>query len=130
MRGLIGQDAADWFVASRAASRIMSAIAFAAQGFPGACRGVPALGFGRNLREACKPLRASIDELLARARQEADTPVRPFWPRLVQGPGTFAALKPPQLQSQRSVVSLGWSCCGTQTHRARLDPHRGYGASF
>src|SRR5262249_55410847 len=40
---------------------------------------------GRNLRQACEASQISVDdELLARARQGEDTPVRPFRPRLVE----------------------------------------------
>src|SRR5262249_33782786 len=56
---------------------------------------------GRNLREACEASPSSIDELLARARQQQeDPPVRAFWPRLVE------TLRPPSPRWQAAVVTL------------------------
>jgi len=87
VRGLIAQDAADWFVASRA-----GLTAEERNGFVSWLKASPlhveeylALEvIGRDLREACEASQGSFDELLVRALHEKGAPVRPFWARLVE----------------------------------------------
>src|SRR5215472_5327716 len=88
VRSLIAQDAADWFVASRAGLTAIERNDFATwlKASPVHVEEYLALEvIGRNLRAACEASHNSIDELLDRARREEDTPVRPFWARLVEG---------------------------------------------
>jgi transmembrane sensor len=88
VRSLITQDAADWFVASRAGLTDFERNRFAIwlKASPLHVEEYLELEIiGRNLREACEASRNSIDELLTRAQREDDTPVRPFWLRLVEG---------------------------------------------
>ena len=88
VRSLIEQDAADWFVASGAGLTGNERNDFATwlKASPVHVEEYLALEvIGRDLREACKASQNSIDELVERARREEDTPVRPFWPRIVEG---------------------------------------------
>lgn len=88
VRSLIAQDAADWFVASRAGLTDYERNRFAIwlKASPLHVEEYLALEIiGRNLRAACEASRNSIDELLARAEREEDTPVQPFWLRLAEG---------------------------------------------
>jgi transmembrane sensor len=103
VRSLIAQDAADWFVASRAGLTDHERNRFASwlKASPLHVEEYLALEIlGRNLREACEASQSSIDELLARARQEADAPVRSFWPRLVEG------LRAPSPRWQTAAVAI------------------------
>lgn len=87
VRSLIAQEAADWFVANRAGLTANERNGFAAwlRASPVHVEEYLALSvIARDLREACEAPQYSVDDLLARARQEEDTPVRPFWPRLVE----------------------------------------------
>jgi len=88
VRSLIAQDAADWFVAGRAGLTADERNDFATwlKASPVHVEEYLALEvIGRNLRAACEASQNSIDELLDRARREEDSPVRPFWARLVEG---------------------------------------------
>jgi transmembrane sensor len=88
VRSLIEQDAADWFVASRAGltARERNDLAAWLKASPVHVEEYLALEvIGRDLREACKASQNSIDELLARAQREEDKLVRPFWSRLAEG---------------------------------------------
>jgi transmembrane sensor len=87
VRSLIAQDAADWFVASRAGLTADERNGFATwlKASPVHVEEYLALEvIGRDLREACGASQGSVDELLARALHQKDTPVRPFWARLVE----------------------------------------------
>jgi len=103
VRSLIAQDAADWFVASRAGLTANERNGFATwlKASPVHVEEYLALEvIGRDLRKACEASRYSIDELLARAMHEEDTPVRPIWQRLVEG------LRTPSPRSQRAAIAL------------------------
>jgi transmembrane sensor len=103
VRSLIAQDAADWFVASRAGLTADERNGFAAwlKASPVHVEEYLALEvIGRDLREACEASQMSIDELLARARHEEDTPVRRFWPRLVEG------LRTPSPRWQAAAIAM------------------------
>src|SRR6516225_9491203 len=87
VRSLISQDAADWFVASRAGLTVKERDGLATwlKASPVHVEEYLALEvIGRDLRAACEASQNSIDELLARARNEGDTSDRPFWQRLVE----------------------------------------------
>ena len=91
VRSLIAQDAADWFVASRAGLTPSQRDDFAAwlKASPVHVEEYLALEvIGRDLRAACEASQHSIDELLERARLTEDAPVRPFGPRSVESPRT------------------------------------------
>jgi transmembrane sensor len=112
VRSLIAQDAADWFVASRAGLTATERNGFATwlKVSPVHVEEYLALEIiGRDLRKACEASRYSIDELLARALREHDTPVRTLWLRLVEGLRTAS----PRRQAAAiaaaalAVVSLG-----------------------
>ena len=93
VRSLIAQDAADWFVASRAGLTPSQRDDFATwlKASPVHVEEYLALEvIGRDLRAACEASQSSIDELLQRARLTEDAPVQPFWPRSVGGPRTSA----------------------------------------
>jgi transmembrane sensor len=120
VRSLIAQDAADWFVASRAGLTASERNDFATwlKASPVHVEEYLALEIiGRNLREACEASQSSIDELLARAQREEETRSRPFWARLVE------TLRTPLPRWQAAavamaalaVVSLG--LLGLWTHR-------------
>ena len=103
VRNLIAQDAADWFVASRAGLSDHERHRFAGwlKASPVHIEEYLALEIiGRNLRVACETSQSSFDELLARARQEEATPVRPFWSRLVE------TLRTPSPRWQAAVVTM------------------------
>ena len=103
VRSLIEQDAADWFVASRAGLTASERNDFGTwlKASPVHVEEYLALEvIGRDLREACEASQNSMDELLARARHEEDTPVRPFWPRLVEG------LRAPSPRWQAAAVAM------------------------
>jgi transmembrane sensor len=89
VRNAIVQEAADWYVANRAGLTAQERQSFAAwlKASPVHVEEYLALSvIGHDLRAACEAPQSSIDELLRRARQEEDTPVRPFPPRLIEGP--------------------------------------------
>jgi transmembrane sensor len=89
VRSLIAQDAADWFVASRAGLTATQRDDFATwlKASPVHVEEYLALEvIGRDLRAACEASQNSIDELLERARLAEDAAVRPFWPRSVESP--------------------------------------------
>ena len=91
VRSLIAQDAADWFVASRAGLTATQREDFATwlKASPVHVEEYLALEvMGRDLRAACEASQNSIDALLQRARLAEDAPVRPFWPRSVESPRT------------------------------------------
>jgi transmembrane sensor len=103
VRRLIEQDAADWFVASRAGLTANERNGFATwlKASPVHVEEYLALEvIGRDLREACEASQDSIDELLTRARHEEDAPVRPFWPRLVE------ILRTPSPRWQAAAVAI------------------------
>ena len=83
VRSLIAQDAADWFVASRAGLTDHERNRFATwlKASPVHVEEYLALEIiGRNLREACEESESFVDQLLARAGQQQDAPLRPAWP--------------------------------------------------
>ena len=103
VRSLIAQDAADWFVASRAGLTADERNAFATwlKASPVHVEEYLALEvIGRDLRRACEVSQYSVDELLARAAHEPDAPVRPFWRRLVEG------LRTPSPRWQIAAVAM------------------------
>jgi transmembrane sensor len=88
VRSLIAQEAADWFVANRAGLAAKERQSFTAwlRASPVHVEEYLALSvIARDLRAACEAPQSSIDDLLARAQHEEDSPVRPLWPRLVEG---------------------------------------------
>jgi transmembrane sensor len=89
VRSLIAQDAADWFVASRAGLTANQRNDFATwlKASPVHVEEYLALEvIGRDLRAACEASQSSIDALLERARLAEDAPVRAFWPPAVESP--------------------------------------------
>jgi transmembrane sensor len=103
VRSLIAQDAADWFVASRAGLTANERNDFATwlKASPVHVEEYLALEvIGRDMRAACEVSQNSIDELLVRALHEDDTPVRPFWRRLVQG------LRTPSPRWQTAAIAM------------------------
>src|SRR6516165_10792762 len=103
VRDLIAQDAADWFVASRTGLTADERDGFATwlKASPVHVEEYLALEIiGRDLRKACEVSRYSIDELLARALHEKDTPVRAFWQRLVEG------LRTPSPRRQAAAIAM------------------------
>jgi len=87
VRSLIAQEAADWFVANRAGLAAQERQSFTAwlQASPVHVEEYLALSvIARDLRAACETPQSAIDDLLARARHEEDSPIRPLWPRLVE----------------------------------------------
>ena len=103
VRSLIEQDAADWFVASRAGLTANERNDFATwlKASPVHVEEYLALEvIGRDLRKACEASQNSIDELLERARHEEDRPVRPLWPRLVEG------LRAPSPRWQAAAIAV------------------------
>jgi transmembrane sensor len=111
VRSLIAQQASDWFVANRTglAARERESFTSWLKASPVHVEEYLALAvIARDLRAACEAPQSSIDDLLARARHEEDSPARPFWPRLVE------ALRIPAHRWQTAaamaaigVVSLG-----------------------
>jgi transmembrane sensor len=103
VRSLIAQEAADWFVANRAGLTANERNGFAAwlRASPVHVEEYLALSvIARDLRAACEAPQNSIDDLLARARHEEDTPVRPLWPRLVEG------LRAPPPRWQAAAIAI------------------------
>lgn len=86
VRGLITQEAADWFVANRAGLTTEERHTFAAwlKASPVHVEEYLTLSvIARDLRQACEDSQGSVDALLARARLEEHTPVQLLWPRVV-----------------------------------------------
>jgi transmembrane sensor len=103
VRSLIAQDAADWFVASRAGLTADERNGFATwlKASPVHVEEYLALEvIGRDLRRACELSQYAIDALLARALHEQDPPVRPLWRRLVEG------LRTPSPRWQTAAVAM------------------------
>jgi transmembrane sensor len=97
VRGLIAQEAADWFVANRAGLAAEQRHTFATwlKASPVHVEEYLAVSvIARDLRAACEDSQGSLDELLARARTEDDTSVPPLWLRVI-APG-------------RGISSRGW----------------------
>jgi len=87
VRSLVAQEAADWFVANRAGLAPRERQSFSAwlKASPVHVEEYLALSvIARDLRAACEAPQSAIDGLVARARQEEQSPVRPLWPRLVE----------------------------------------------
>jgi len=112
VRALIAQDAADWFVASRPGltaderKRLVTWLKVS----PVHVEEYLALeAIGRDLRRACEASESSIDELVARARREDDTPTRPFWRRLLESLRTSSPRRQAAAiaMAALAVVSLG-----------------------
>jgi transmembrane sensor len=85
VRGLIAQDAAEWFVANRAGLSARGREDFAAWLKASPLNVEEYLAFAliaRDLREVCRDSPESLEELLARAQGEPASPVAPLWPRL------------------------------------------------
>lgn len=86
VRGLITQEAADWFVANRAGLTAEERHAFAAWLKTSPVHVEEYLAhsvIARDLHAACEDSQGSVDELLARARLEDHIPVRRLWPRVI-----------------------------------------------
>jgi transmembrane sensor len=86
VRGLITQEAADWFVANRTGLTTEERHTFAAwlKASPVHVEEYLTLSvIARDLRQACEDSQGSVDALLARARLEEHTPVQLLWPRVV-----------------------------------------------
>src|SRR5215472_15536239 len=110
VRSLIAQDAADWFVASRAGLTAHERDGFATwlKTSPVHVEEYLALEIiGRDLRKACEASQNYVDELLARARREEDTRRRPFWQRLVEG------LRTPSPHWQAAAIAMAVLCVVT-----------------
>lgn len=110
VRSLIAQDAADWFVASRAGLTPSQRDDFATwlKASPVHVEEYLALEvIGRHLRAACETSQNSIDELLERARLVEDAPVQPFWPRSVGSPRTSAPRWQAAAFAMAAVGALG-----------------------
>jgi len=106
VRGLIAEDAADWFVATRAGLTAEERDGFATwlKASPVHVEEYLALEvIGRDLRKACAASRYSIDAILARALREEHTLVRRFWQRLVEAPWGPSPLR----QAAMAVAALG-----------------------
>jgi transmembrane sensor len=103
VRSLIAQDAADWFVASRAGLTANERDGFVTwlKASPVHVAEYLALEtIGRDLRKACEVSRYSIDEILARALRDERTARRPFWQRLVE------ALRIPAPRRQAAAIAM------------------------
>ena len=110
VRSLIAQDAADWFVASRAGLTADERTDFATwlKASPVHVEEYLALEvIGRNLRKGCEASRYSFDDLLGRALREEETPVRSFWQRLVEG------LRTPSPHRQAVAIAVAALCVVT-----------------
>jgi transmembrane sensor len=110
VRSLIAQDAADWFVASRAGLTAHERNDFATwlKASPVHVEEYLALEvIGRNLRKACEASRYSVDDLLTRASHEEETPVPSLWQRLVEGRRT------PALRWQAAAIAMAALCVVT-----------------
>jgi transmembrane sensor len=86
VRGLIAQEAADWFVANRAGLAVQERQTFAAwlKVSPVHVEEYLAVSvIARDLREACEDSQGSLEGLLARARIEDDTPAPPLSARVI-----------------------------------------------
>jgi transmembrane sensor len=86
VRSLIAKEAADWFVANRAGLAAKERQSFAAwlRASPVHVEEYLAVSvIAHDLRAACKEPQDSLDELLARARTEDDTPVQSLWGRVI-----------------------------------------------
>ena len=106
VRGLIAQDAADWFVATRAGLTTDERNTFAIwlKTSPVHVEEYLALEvIGRDLRKACEASRYSIDEILARALREKHTSRRAFWERFAEGLRTSSTRR----QAAIAMVALG-----------------------
>jgi transmembrane sensor len=94
VRGLITQEAADWFVANRAGLTPEERHTFAAwlKASPVHVEEYLTLSvIARDLRKACEDSQGSVDALLARARLEKHTPVQLLWPRVIASVRDVAA---------------------------------------
>jgi transmembrane sensor len=94
VRGLITQEAADWFVANRAGLTPEQRPAFAAwlKASPVHVEEYLTLSvIARDLRQACEDSPSSVEALLARARLEEHTPVQLLWPRVIASVRNVAA---------------------------------------
>jgi transmembrane sensor len=110
VRSLIAQDAADWFVASRAGFTAHERDDFATwlKASPVHVEEYLALEvIGRNLRKGCEASRYSLDDLLARALRAEETPDPSFWQRLVEG------LRTPSPHRQAAAIALAALCVVT-----------------
>jgi transmembrane sensor len=86
VRGLITQEAADWFVANRTGLTTEERHTFAAwlKASPVHVEEYLTLSvIARDLRKACEDSQGSVDALLAHARLEEHTPVQPLWPHVI-----------------------------------------------
>jgi transmembrane sensor len=89
VRFLITQQAADWYIANRAGLTRKDQSVFAAwlQASPIHIEEYLSVTvIVRDFRAACADSAGSLDELLARARHEQDSPPEPFWPRVTTMP--------------------------------------------
>jgi transmembrane sensor len=107
VRNLIAQDAADWFVASRAGLTADERNRFATwlKASPVHVEEYLALEvIGRHLRKASEASQHSIDEVLAGALDEEDTPGWRFWQRFVEGLRTSS---PRRQAATVAIAALG-----------------------
>jgi len=94
VRGLVAQQAADWFVANRAGLSPRERDTFIAwlKASPVHVEEYLSLTvIARDLRQASEHSHAALDQLIARARHEDSSPVEPFWPRVMAAVATVAA---------------------------------------
>lgn len=85
VRDLISQQAADWFVANRAAPSAQERDAFSSwlRASPAHVEEYLAVAVtARDLKQACDLPDNSIEAVVARALSEESSVIRPFWPRL------------------------------------------------
>ena len=94
VRGLIAQDAADWFIANRAGLGARERQSFAAWLKASPVHVEEYLAFAviaRDLRAVCRESPLSLEELFAWAREDTAAPVTSLWPRLAGGLSAAAA---------------------------------------
>lgn len=109
MRSLIAQDAADWFVASRAGLTADERNRFTTwlKASPVHVEEYLALEvIGRNLRQASESDQHSINELLVGALHENDTPGLRFLPRFVKGLRTTCPRWPATTLALAALVAV------------------------
>ena len=94
VRGLITQEAADWFVANRAGLTAKEGHSFAAwlKASPVHVEEYLTVSvIARDLRAACEDAHSSVEALLSSAGLEEEARVRPLWPRFIAGAGAVAS---------------------------------------
>jgi transmembrane sensor len=107
VRAIVGQEAADWFVGNRAGLTHKERQSFTdwLKTSPMHVEEYLAIAvIAGDLRAACEDPAEGLDELIARARIELDSPVRSIWRRLGPNSGGGAAVR------WRAVV-VALACC-------------------